>query len=574
MKNNFILFLLIINLSISLIFCQSTDSSSATNQPSQCSTDIDLLASFSYSSYMDSMKMWMYMGRSPNELGNMEQCLMLPPNVTHYCVYQTSIVMENMTLPYVVGLCFPKSCNTTDDVQSALNRLMMSSLIIAPPGSDTQTHFYTRDPPKKNWTVGAGIVLGFCVLFAILVAIGTSLELIRSYMSKLMMIEESKEFMEGGTTVKLFLSFSLIKNCRAFMFLPESRSFDSLDGVRVLAAIWIVISHTGIFQLFPMSNDMEYFMAKGYKSYAYQAINSSQYAVDLFFMITGFLVSHILLKSLESNKSRNPLFWVIWGWYLANDTQFYLIAPFVLVAYKYRKIYGYILVAILFGISLATSIWISVENNIVYDISVFLTPGANEIYVKPWVRIGPFAFGIALEFIYRMETTKRLYEITLFRYIAYAFSLGLSMFLAYIQYDTYLKTWSPLIVGLYLGFSRTLFPAAISISLLSTFYGHGGYYSKFLKLSCFRYLSKLTFAMYLINPIVIYSYNYSRTSIPHYSVIEHSYQVTSNLVFTILLSIILHLTVEKPFVNLQRILLPTNTKNNNNNKPTNPANKV
>ncbi|EFA77635.1 hypothetical protein PPL_12242 [Heterostelium album PN500] len=126
--------------------------------------------------------------------------------------------------------------------------------------------------------------------------------------------------------------------------------------------------------------------------------------------------------------------------------------------------------------------------------------------------------------------------------------------------------WSQPAHSLFNAFSHSVYTAGLALFLVATFYGYGGYMASFLRLEIFRYISKLTYGIYLLNPIVIGLYELTRTHFPHYSYSEFAYLCTANIAFTIAFSFIIHLTVEKPFMNLERLLFEN--KNNNNNKTT------
>ena len=57
------------------------------------------------------------------------------------------------------------------------------------------------------------------------------------------------------------------------------------------------------------------------------------------------LLYNLLFINNFQRSDENQCF--AWGWYLANDFQFYIITPFLLVAYKKRKIFGILFTSIL-----------------------------------------------------------------------------------------------------------------------------------------------------------------------------------------------------------------------------------
>ncbi|KAK3779021.1 hypothetical protein RRG08_034279 [Elysia crispata] len=86
------------------------------------------------------------------------------------------------------------------------------------------------------------------------------------------------------------------------------------------------------------------------------------------------------------------------SWYLANDMQFYFLAPFVVLPWIYRKqILGFVMASLLIIVHLASNLWLVYE----YNFDVFRQDGGymEKLYIKPWARVGPFAIGLIMGYI-------------------------------------------------------------------------------------------------------------------------------------------------------------------------------
>ncbi|EFA86774.1 hypothetical protein PPL_00579 [Heterostelium album PN500] len=636
--------------------CLSLELNSGSNNVSlQCTKDINSMMSFA--NLMDDLQLWAYSGRAPNDLGNIDGCLGLPSNVSHYCIYSTSVpVSPSINTTYIIGLCIPPSCNTTVDISSALTTFLETMSIIAPPGGDPQSICYSEiGQSYKNWTTGAYVVLGVCIFFGVLVLAGTGIEFYQNNISGLLKKDDDQfeglisgitnnnpisirqdlyeEINETPLVVKLLLSFSLISNYNSFFGSSSTkRHFDTLDGIRTISTIWVLLGHSLLFANSPGYDNLAYLYLKARSFFSFQAIPSAEFAVDVFFMLSGFLVAHSLLSHLNSEQSKSPFFWfkyVIhriirlsplyyflifvdwqlmplfgtgplwfqyaeqknacqeywwtnllyinnlhpsimskecfsWAWYLANDMQFYLIAPFVLLAFRFRKAFGYLIVAVLLAICFTTNIWLTMKFNIptFFQFAVPTTTFTTDIYQKPWTRIGPYAVGIAVAFLYTHETTKKVYDKLWFRLTAYSLAFGITFFFTYIPYTSFQGSgWTKVDNALYNGFAHTMFTVGLALFMVATFYGHGGLMSAFLRLKIFNYLSKLTYATYLVHPIVLYTYYYSRTTFLHYSPIEFSWLFAGNILFAFSIAFIIHLTIEKPFIQIERLIFPPKKQN-------------
>merc|ERR1719443_2189466 len=96
---------------------------------------------------------------------------------------------------------------------------------------------------------------------------------------------------------------------KKLMEIPPYKPTDSLNGLRVLSMMWIILGHSF---LMPMgisgyTNQEDIIVSPLNKDAAEQnywfcLITSSQMAVDTFFFLSGFLLSHLTLKELTQRK--------------------------------------------------------------------------------------------------------------------------------------------------------------------------------------------------------------------------------------------------------------------------------
>jgi hypothetical protein len=101
---------------------------------------------------------------------------------------------------------------------------------------------------------------------------------------------------------------SLRKNCKELFGHSPGRKYKVLDGIRSFSMIWIICGHTIDFMLTAgFSNTPTKFLLP---SYFVLFIFGAQFAVDSFFVLSGFLSSHILYRKLEKG-SKVPIGMVI-----------------------------------------------------------------------------------------------------------------------------------------------------------------------------------------------------------------------------------------------------------------------
>ena len=89
-------------------------------------------------------------------------------------------------------------------------------------------------------------------------------------------------------------------------------------------------------------------------------------------------------------------FW--WLWYMANDMQFFWITPPLIYLYIKNRRAGHLVFIFLVILSIIANILVTVK----YELGISNNDGpsakgvfyADEIYIKPWTRVGVYAFGV------------------------------------------------------------------------------------------------------------------------------------------------------------------------------------
>ncbi len=166
-----------------------------------------------------------------------------------------------------------------------------------------------------------------------------------------------------------------ISNALSNLFNRPKQNYKIIDGIRAIAILWVIIFHVWLFQLNIYPETIQ-----GTLDYSFLTwISKGDLGVDLFFVISGFLIGTILFKEYEKNSKINfkkfyvrrffrliPVYvfsmfigvyflkgtgidnwqdswynllfinnyatgsYLPWTWSLAIEEQFYIIAPFLI----------------------------------------------------------------------------------------------------------------------------------------------------------------------------------------------------------------------------------------------------
>lgn len=99
---------------------------------------------------------------------------------------------------------------------------------------------------------------------------------------------------------------------------------------------------------------------------------------------------------------------MLWSWYLADDTQFYIIGAIILIiAVRHFKMASSILVVFMLS-SWATTAYVAFSYNHMPNsddpLALF-----DKIYDKPWTRLGPYLIGMSVGwFLFRTNCKIRM----------------------------------------------------------------------------------------------------------------------------------------------------------------------
>ena len=557
---------------------------------------------------------------------------------TDYCRFPFDVTLttnttgQSVTIPFEFGMCFPSSCDAYQfyelfsiDPDELLSNT--SDVVVSIGYSDP--HCPWRD---LDWTTSSIIMLTVCILFIALVIIGTMVDALLWFISDVfpklhLPITESpvatkdpifcdarNSINDDNSTINgdkpfsnakpkltqpnvaktrfieflkdLILSFSLYKTVPVIMSTKQPpNAITSINGMRVIGMFWIILGHTFMWGLtFGGTANAREVADKYFKRFSFQVIMNGFFSVDVFFVLSGLLMSYLSIKEMERRHGKFPLLffyvsrflrlspayyfvlflnfkilpyvgsgpvWFLGGavhhceqywwtnilyvnnfyptvysdqcfsftWYLANDMQFFIISPvLMLLLYNFWEI-G---VSVIFGtmlFSIAVTGTLTGIDNSNANLLANYVPGSNNetagslptfefssIYNKPHCRINAFLVGVVLGFI--------LYKKWKVRFNIWArFSIYIALWMIAVASCVtivfgQLQTWrghpfSKSENVMYFMFSRTVFSIGIALMIYACHNGFGGIINSILSWSFWVPLSRLTFMAYLSHPIVL-----------------------------------------------------------------------
>ena len=206
-----------------------------------------------------------------------------------------------------------------------------------------------------------------------------------------------------------------------------------------------------------------------------------------------------------------------WGWYLANDMQFYVISPFILIPmYMFFPVALLILGSLLLCSFFVTGSLVGVYNYqanffiSVVDTNYTVDPTGPQyfdlVYSKPWSRIQPYLVGLLLGYIlYKKVRFHFSRKGNLVMYLALWIAAGLILFPdVYGLYFTYHGHVPEKIENiLYLTLGRFAWGVGLAIIVFTCHNGYGWFINSFLSLKLWTPLARMTYCAYLVHPVVI-----------------------------------------------------------------------
>ncbi|KAK3104354.1 hypothetical protein FSP39_000152 [Pinctada imbricata] len=253
-----------------------------------------------------------------------------------------------------------------------------------------------------------------------------------------------------------------------------------------------------------------------------------------------------------------------WSWFLACLMQFFLITPFLMVLFLMSKKLGTLCVSLLL---LAGTVASALkEREFKGDILTTSSDGGaywNNVFITPWCRVAPYCVGILLGYIlYRVNN---LHINKIIAAIVWFLSIGVCVS---IVYSTFSKNqaggheWTDLQQQVYEALTRPAWALAVAWIIYACHNDLGGknfilifrFINGILSWNGFLPLSRLTFVAYLLHPIIMVLFVYTKRVLVYANNIEMIYMFLGHMILSYGGALMLSVLFERPFLNLERAI--------------------
>ncbi|XP_065676583.1 nose resistant to fluoxetine protein 6 isoform X2 [Hydra vulgaris] len=250
-----------------------------------------------------------------------------------------------------------------------------------------------------------------------------------------------------------------------------------------------------------------------------------------------------------------------WSWYLSNDMQFYFISPiFLYLMLRYKRI-G----ALTGGFGILSCMIITISLTAYYHIPQI--PSLNDhvhkgnifndyIYLKPYTRFTPYLVGLLLGHIISRDIKIIKYNgIKLaFAWIV-AFGIGLAVVYGpYIVIQNNNGKFGEVANIIYSALSKLLWAVAVSWVIYACHCNLGGFVNRFLSWNVFLPISRLTFGVYLVHPLVLLFFYYSLDNPVHIESITMVFLFCGTWTISLAIALVLAVGLDLPIINLEEKL--------------------
>ncbi|XP_035739853.1 nose resistant to fluoxetine protein 6-like [Vespa mandarinia] len=232
-----------------------------------------------------------------------------------------------------------------------------------------------------------------------------------------------------------------------------------------------------------------------------------------------------------------------WSWYLANDMQFFMITTFLLILSSRYFNVAACLLSLLFIASIIITGYISHIHNYVPTLDEQYR-NLNVLYDPPWVRIGPHIVGIITGYI----VIKLNKELRWKRRTIILFWILSSTCNILVLFGLWEKRISVISAAIYVAFARTAWAIGLAWLVIACVTNHGGIITKILSLKSWIPFSKLSYCVYLLNPIVTNSIYLNSENVNHIDLIPNIILMFGNFVSTYICAYIFSIMFEMPFI--------------------------
>uniref|UniRef100_A0A3B3RWG9 O-acyltransferase like n=1 Tax=Paramormyrops kingsleyae TaxID=1676925 RepID=A0A3B3RWG9_9TELE len=533
-------------------------------------------------------------GGNVNRPGSLQECLLVhgPAFNGQFC----QVFLKQESIQYFVDICVPGSCNE-DEVQALVVYFLCCLLMILPLLASI---YITGIKWKRQRGISPGVNLA---LNSNLTHYGT---LSSSQCAQTdCRAPETTQTACGKAKGELQRTTAGVLNTAS-----NGQSYLCLNGIRILSLLWIISGHSVQLSVWNNINDKRWKEAvEKNPLYIFSFSGPVYLAVDTFLLL-GLLSAKSLLASIEATDDKlspalvakflfkrfkvQPLqlfivclviglfsvipkgpFWVIvedqilscktywwsnlllinnlldisdvcapWTWYLSIDFQFFISTP--LLIFIYRNKYALLAVASFFLVTscLSSALLTTLLHLPVHQPTTDYETYFQYYYNKPYTRYGPYLVGILVGIFMKTKQCNLLnhqWKVA----VGWASCLSIMALLVGLAYALRGVPSHPSVPhSLYQGLHRTLWAMSVAWIILACEEGYG---NRILSLNMWIPLSNISFACYLIHPVLIILYNGKQETAIHYTDLNFFYLFMGHTALTVTSGYILTVLIERPF---------------------------
>lgn len=444
----------------------------------------------------------------------------------------------------------------------------------------------------------------------------------------------------GSTFHEYVRVFSALRGARELVTVkersvrPGEDDLSSLNGIRVLSLLWVMLGHTYLTILSTSYGNFAEFIETA-KTFSFQFVSNAFFAVDTFFVLSGFLAVYLLYKAVHKSKgvltfSRigftylhrflritptylvvvgvyallfkyfydgplwdagmdyiestcNSYWWrnilyidnffdiqddcIAWGWYLANDMQFFLITPWMVLLWYNRPMLGHIAFT---SITLA-SVLCCIVLTVHFDLNLFgplsklyypkdssAVDYQNYIYFKPWARIQAYLMGMLLGYVQQKYGKFVKDRMSDWRIVSFLFILALSLLMGPLfgLHEKQVGHTPSLAEDVfYIAFSRSSWGLGVALIVLLNVNGKGFYINEFLSMPVWVPFARMGLPAYLIHYLFVQMNIFGRWTVGYISDFHMVTIFFSIACFTYISAFFLTIFIENPLRQLEKRFL-------------------